>query len=469
MQPRPSMSTNMTRTLSTYLCIACLSIGVSVLAGCGGGNNSADSGGQSILADLIPGMDTPSPGEAARDAFNVYDADKRRRAVVLLSNASWGGEPPYLRTYRLLINDRDSTVRAAAISALGRWGDPTDVPSLTKRLNEEEESADLVRWEAAKALQRIHSDEAIGPMSAALAGDPDADVRQACATALGQYPSRRAFDTLVGALDDSDFGVVTAAAEALQTLTGKDFSDDGQQWWQWAKDNPNLFEGKQTYYYPQFYAKPSLIGRMAVWKDHTPPTPQEPRTEIAAATTGPTALTGGAGATPRPREGDRSLYDFQVPATLPDGNTPAPRPDLTPPPPTPRPAPAPSPPPATRPQTAPPPPPPPTTSAGSSRISPAYDADDQPPTGADSATTVVEQPTDSTDTAGSTESDTSGESASTDSTATSDSADDTGTSQATDSADTTAGDTSDADADTDDSQEEARPPSWHIFGAGDGR
>lgn len=300
------------------VCGAVLTCLLVSLTGCGG--NASASSDKSILAGLVPGFDTPSPGAAARDAFNVYDADKRRRSVVLLSNASWGGEAPYLKTYRLLVDDPDPTVRAAAIAALGRWGDPTDVPALGRLLDEKNESSDLVRWEAAKALQRIHDEKAIAPLAQALITDIDADVRQASAMALGQYPSRRAFDALVGGLDDDDFAVVTASAESLKTLTGQDYADDGERWWQWAKDNPNIFADKQTYYYPQYHKRPSMIDRVQFWKDTSEPTPKQPRTEIAAVGAEPTALTGSRPTGTRTgTNAGSSLYDFEVPARLPNG------------------------------------------------------------------------------------------------------------------------------------------------------
>lgn len=254
-------------TATTLIVTGVLMAGL--LVGCEGGKTPTQ-----VIGEGLGDVFSPSPSEAARDAFNVYDADKRRRAVVLLSNAEWGGEPPYVRTYRLLVDDPDPTVRAAAVSALGRHGDRTDVAAIVTRL--EVDANPSVRWEAAKALQEIHSDQAVEPLIAALQDD-HRDVRMAAATALGQYPSRSVFDALVGSLNDEDYGVVKAAEKSLQTLTGQDFGDRGGPWWQWAKDNPSVFADKKTYYVPQYEAPPTLLQSMAFWTDKTPPPPEQPR------------------------------------------------------------------------------------------------------------------------------------------------------------------------------------------------
>lgn len=229
-----------------------------------------------VINDMIEGLQPTDPSDVARDAFNVYDADKRRRAINKLSTADWGGQPPYVRTYRLLLDDPDATVRAAAVSALGRHGTANDVPRLLVRLGAD--SAKIVRWEASRAMQRIHDPRAIDPLITALDEDRDMDVRMASALALGQYDERRVFNALVGALNDEDFGVAHAAQQSLATLTGQDFGDRSEPWWAWAKQTDALFANQQTYYYPEYENPGFLAGRLAFWKEREGVEMKRPRT-----------------------------------------------------------------------------------------------------------------------------------------------------------------------------------------------
>ncbi len=245
--------------------------GLSLLAGC---SQSPAAATDDWLKQLLP----PPPSEVARDAFNVYDADKRRKAINMLANAPWGGEAPYLRTYRLLVNDPDPTVRAASLRALGNHGGIEDVPAITPYLADK---TSFVRWEAAMALQRIHHTSAVDPLIKALQ-DEEPDVRQAAANALGQYPQTSVFQALVGALIDDDYAVAEEAAHSLHLLTGQNFGHDGAAWLAWGNNNKDLFAQQQTYYYPQF-EKPVTFGdRLQFWKQRKQVVPTEPRaTEVA--------------------------------------------------------------------------------------------------------------------------------------------------------------------------------------------
>jgi hypothetical protein len=228
-----------------------------------------------FLGDAFGGVMSPDPSEIAPEAFNVYDPDRRRNSVALLSNASWGGEKPYLKTYRLLVDDPDPTVRAASIAALGTHGTTSDVPAITRYLRSDRNK--IVRWEAAKALQKIHDDQAIAALLSAGREDEDKDVRMAAINALGQYPQRRVFDGLVGALDDPDFGVAREAEQALRTLTGKDFGDRPGPWWQWAEASEQIFADQQPYYYPQYSRPPGLVDWMKFWSEPDAIEPRTPR------------------------------------------------------------------------------------------------------------------------------------------------------------------------------------------------
>ncbi|MHB1157939.1 MAG: HEAT repeat domain-containing protein [Phycisphaerales bacterium] len=336
--------TDMRQTLACLLLAGgTLTSGIG-MTGCSG-NQSPGEAISGWFGDMAP----PKPSEAARDAFNLYDADKRRRAVTLLSNASWGGEAPYLKTYRLLVDDPDPTVRGAAVAALGRHGTVNDVPTLTRLLVKDDSK--VVRWEAGKALQRLHSDEAILPLTQALGNDNEADVRIACANAMGQYADRRSFDALVAALNDESYTVTVEAADALHTLTGQDFGQDGGKWWDWAKNTQNLFADQQTYYYPQYDGPTSTWNRLAFWSpDKKEVTPEQPRATVDA----PVTITQTT-ATPTPAPAPQTPSNEPAPPARPleRAGSPAPPPVAPPPPPppatTPAPTPAPVQPPAEKP------------------------------------------------------------------------------------------------------------------------
>jgi len=228
---------------------------------------------QGPVAALIDKITPPSPREVAANAFDV-DPDLRRDSVAQLSAAPFGGEEPYLRLYRLLITDPDDTVRAACVKALGLHGTPEDVDRIIVRMSD---SSPVVRWQAAQALQKIHHPDAIDPLTKALAHDEDADVRQAAAEALGQYPRRSVFNALVEALEDPQYGVAAAARQALVTLTGYDFGTDTTLWLTYAKENAEtIFEHQQQYTWMPFDKPPTLMERVKFWKRHKKPTPQVP-------------------------------------------------------------------------------------------------------------------------------------------------------------------------------------------------
>jgi len=243
----------------------------------------------SFMSTLIEPLRQEDPSEVARNAFNVTDADKRRRAVSLFAAAPFGGDKPYLRLYRMMLGggitgktvmvgspDPDATVRAAAVKALGLHGTVDDVKIIIPRLDDQ---VAFVRWEAAEALGQIHSPSAIRPLlrtvrektglkeGADSDGDQDADVRQACAIALGQYATPAVFDGLVAALDDSNFGVAHAARDSLMTLTGYDMGVEPGDWLLWAKKHPGeMFKYQQVYKWQPYKSPPSVLEKVQFWK-----------------------------------------------------------------------------------------------------------------------------------------------------------------------------------------------------------
>ena len=259
---------NATRTRS--LAAACL-VGASLMGGMGCSNND-----KSPLDKVMEPFFPATPGEVARDVWNVYDADKRRRAIDLLSAAKFGGEEAYVKAYRLLIDDQDATVRASCAKALGNHGTVDDALLLIRRMTDESAP---VRWECAKGLQKIRNPAAIGPLMEVTIKDEDPDVRMAAAFALGQYAEIPVFQTLLAALDDREFGVRYTAAESLSTLTGEDFGADGGPWLEWSKKNQGrMFAGQKKYTWLPFVKPRGFWAKTKFWKDAPVAVPQEART-----------------------------------------------------------------------------------------------------------------------------------------------------------------------------------------------
>lgn len=122
-------------------------------------------------------------------------------------------------TVRVLIDDTDPLVRAAALAAMGVIGwDDGDVSAVEKALAA---SAWQIRQGAARALAGAPSSStAVPPLSQALS-DPHLDVRKAAVLSLTRWASSEdaAREALAGALDDGDADVRAYARRALEAAT----------------------------------------------------------------------------------------------------------------------------------------------------------------------------------------------------------------------------------------------------------
>ena len=247
-------------------------LGCVVVVGLCGAGCSGDGG---PINELFGPMALPTPGQTAREAFNTYDPDIRRRSVTRLAAAPFGGQAPYLRLYRLLVDDPDATVRAACVKAIGMHGSVDDVKLIIAQLEDDDA---FVRWESAKALERIHDPQAAGPLIQVLGEDPDADVRMAAAHALGQYAQTRVYHALIGVLEDSSFGVAQAARQSLHTLTGYDFGTEGGLWLMWAQQQGDkLFDQRQSYTWQPYVRPRGLVDKIMFWRSQDGHGPRVPK------------------------------------------------------------------------------------------------------------------------------------------------------------------------------------------------
>jgi hypothetical protein len=232
----------------------------------------AAAGCESFAQDMSTvgqGLIPPSPEQAARMMLDPHDPDNRRRGTVLISNAPFGGAAPYLAVYRDRVQfEQDPLVKAASIAALGRFGQPEDAPMIAACLNPKENLQ--VRWEAAKALQRMHNPVVVPDLLATLRSDDEtADVRVAAAVALGQYPQDNVFQALVEAIDQPQLALNEAAEGSLKTLTGHDFGLDSEIWLHWYNGTRQPFAGEGKFLYPTYSRKKTFMESIAFWSPKT--------------------------------------------------------------------------------------------------------------------------------------------------------------------------------------------------------
>ena len=266
---------------------AALATGGALLAGCDVFDD-ARSGATSIF-DVFA---QPTPSEAAQMAMDPYDADKRYRGTMLLSNAYFAGDPLYTRLFVDAAKDPDASVRIAGVRALANHGDSSHVPLLVERLQDKEP---LVRLEAARGLQRLHGDEAVVPLMNA-SSDPDfvrgnqgseenPDIRTAAANALGQYRKTEVVQHLISIMNDPSLSVNNASLSSLRTLTGQDLGFERKQWLEWFDETKEPFSAGTPYIYPVFY-------RDKTFWEYFPFVPPPPN-EVASTPAGMPPMAGG--------------------------------------------------------------------------------------------------------------------------------------------------------------------------------
>lgn len=267
---RDRLKTCCCRLLTLGLGLSCLA-GV---AGCESAGVSYDSLYEGFFGDEPP----PSPSVAVAMMFNRNDADDRRQGITWIASSPFGGEEEYLNSYRLFVTDPDPGVRAAAATALGRHGIVQDAMTLATLLKDEN---DLVRWQAADGLRKLHNPQAVPALIERLdlEIEADADTRATAALALGQYADEIVFSRLTTALEQPDFNVVSAAHRSLTLLTGVDQGLDPQAWANWFEQTNTPFANQQPYTYSLYHPNRDWFDQyVTFWNNNDGVTTEGPQT-----------------------------------------------------------------------------------------------------------------------------------------------------------------------------------------------
>jgi hypothetical protein len=152
-------------------------------------------------------------GAAGDDVMGrLGDPLTRAQAALELGESKNAAALPALKGY---IEDKEADVRRNVMWAMGEIGDVSAVIEVRTRLTDHERA---VRLEAAKALAKLPSPNAILWLGQALTRDGEPEVRAASAKALGKVSDANAADWLVRGLRDKERAVLVAAADALREI-----------------------------------------------------------------------------------------------------------------------------------------------------------------------------------------------------------------------------------------------------------
>lgn len=165
-------------------------------------------------ASALNDFEDPAALPALLSMVRDTDAEVRRQVAHALSDMQSS------QTFDALValsRDSDAEVRAAAVNGLGDLEDARTLNALLAALGD---SNAEVRSQAADAIHNIPDMDKAPPRLIALLTDPDADVRQNVAHALGSFEDEAAVPALKRALNDTNADVRRAVAESLSDIGG---------------------------------------------------------------------------------------------------------------------------------------------------------------------------------------------------------------------------------------------------------
>jgi hypothetical protein len=195
-------------------------------------------------AEPAPGSPEPAPGEDIDSLLSTLTIQDPRVRKAAISSLGKSGDPRAVAPLIALMSDENRVIREAAAQALGSlgelavdplvealadpdWhirmgsaialriiGDPRGVEPLIRAIGDENR---FVRREAVKSIGRIGDPRATDRLIAALE-DPDTGVRIRAVAALGKIADPRALPPLTRALTDRDSEMHDAAVEAISKI-----------------------------------------------------------------------------------------------------------------------------------------------------------------------------------------------------------------------------------------------------------
>lgn len=125
-------------------------------------------------AEITVALKKLNAGAVLAKAAESASPDARRQALRLLRVVCDRASQMSASAMQKGLEDPDPTVRAAAASAIGRCGEPTDVPALARRLTDDN---DEVRSAVAQALGNFDDARARAALEAASQNETDAFVQ----------------------------------------------------------------------------------------------------------------------------------------------------------------------------------------------------------------------------------------------------------------------------------------------------
>jgi HEAT repeat protein len=148
--------------------------------------------------------------ETLRDERETLEV--RRRAV---EGIAYSGEAGVRQIIEAAYYDEDEKMQSSALFAMGRSADPYWIKFLLPEL--ESRNPEL-RFEAARACGELEASRALDKLIDMAFNDPDREVQQSAAWALGRIGGREARQALEACLESDDEALSEAAGEALDEM-----------------------------------------------------------------------------------------------------------------------------------------------------------------------------------------------------------------------------------------------------------